>query len=77
MAGSAHGVKKEGLTELGRQLVRQALDHEMLIDLVHASPQAIDDTLALTNRPVIVSHTGVRGTCDNIRNLSGYGFSLH
>jgi microsomal dipeptidase-like Zn-dependent dipeptidase len=70
MAGSAHGVKNEGLTELGRQLVGQALDCEMLIDLVQASPQAIDDTLALTNRPVIVSHTGVRGACDNTHNLS-------
>jgi microsomal dipeptidase-like Zn-dependent dipeptidase len=76
MAGSAHEVKKEGLTELGRQLVRRALDRKMLIGLVHASPQAIDDTLALTNRPVIVSHTGVRGTCDNSRNLSD-GFSSH
>ncbi len=72
MAGSAHGVKKEGLTKLGRQLARRALDREMLIDLVHASPRAIDDTLALTNRPVIVSHTGVRGTCDNTRNLSDH-----
>jgi microsomal dipeptidase-like Zn-dependent dipeptidase len=72
MAGSAHGMKKEGLTELGRQLVRRTLDREMLMDLVHASPQAIDDTLALTNRPVIVSHTGVRGTCDNTRNLSDH-----
>jgi microsomal dipeptidase-like Zn-dependent dipeptidase len=70
MAGSAHGVKKQGLTDLGRQLVRRAVAREMLIDLVHASPQAMDDILALTRRPVIVSHTGVRGTCDNIRNLS-------
>jgi microsomal dipeptidase-like Zn-dependent dipeptidase len=45
MAGSAHGVKKEGLTELGRQLVRRALDHEKLIDLVHASPQIVNSIL--------------------------------
>jgi microsomal dipeptidase-like Zn-dependent dipeptidase len=70
MAGSAYGVKKQGLTELGRQLVRRALDREMLMDLVHASAQAIDDILTLTIRPVIVSHAGVRGTCDKIRNLS-------
>ena len=30
----------------------------------------IDDALALARRPVVVSHTGVKGTCDNARNLS-------
>jgi microsomal dipeptidase-like Zn-dependent dipeptidase len=30
----------------------------------------IDDILLLTQKPVIVSHTGVRGTMDNSRNLS-------
>jgi microsomal dipeptidase-like Zn-dependent dipeptidase len=70
MAGSAHGEKKGGLSRLGQRLVKRALERNMLIDLVHASPRAMDDALALTNRPVIVSHTGVRGTCDNTRNLS-------
>jgi membrane dipeptidase len=32
-------------------------------------PQLVDDVLAVATRPVIVSHTGVRGTCDNQRNL--------
>jgi microsomal dipeptidase-like Zn-dependent dipeptidase len=41
----------------------------MIIDLAHASQQAIDDTLAIVDRPVIVSHTGVRATCDSVRNL--------
>jgi len=42
----------------------------MLIDFVHDSPQAIDDTLALTNRPVTVSHTGFRGTFDMQTNAN-------
>jgi microsomal dipeptidase-like Zn-dependent dipeptidase len=42
----------------------------MIVDLAHASPQVIDDVLAIATRPVIVSHTGVKGTCANIRNLS-------
>jgi microsomal dipeptidase-like Zn-dependent dipeptidase len=42
----------------------------MIVDLAHASPRLIQDVLAVARRPVIVSHTGVRGTCDNIRNLS-------
>jgi len=70
MAGSAHGLKKDGLTTLGRKMVLRAQAHGMIIDLAHASPQAIDDTLSMVNKPVIVSHTGVRGTCDTVRNLS-------
>jgi microsomal dipeptidase-like Zn-dependent dipeptidase len=42
----------------------------MIIDLAHASPQTIADVLALAKRPVVISHTGVRATCDNQRNLS-------
>jgi membrane dipeptidase len=33
-------------------------------------PTALDQVLQQTNRPVLVSHTGVKGTCDNPRNLS-------
>src|SRR5262249_3896049 len=63
-AGSAHGVRKGGLTPLGKQLVAELERRKMIVDLAHASPQAIADTLAMATRPVIVSHTGVKGTCD-------------
>jgi microsomal dipeptidase-like Zn-dependent dipeptidase len=42
----------------------------MLVDVAHASARTIDDVLQMAKRPVIVSHTGVRGTCDNNRNLT-------
>ncbi len=42
----------------------------MLIDLAHASPATLSDVTSITSKPVIVSHTGVRGTCNNNRNLS-------
>lgn len=70
IAGSAHGVAKGGLTDKGREWVRVLEEHEVLIDLAHASPQTIEEVLALARKPVVVSHTGVRGTCDNRRNLS-------
>lgn len=70
LAGSAHGVNKPGLSPLGREVVRRLEERKMLVDLAHASPRAIDEVLALATRPVVVSHTGVRGTCDNGRNLS-------
>ena len=68
--GSAHGVSRGGLTEAGRALVRGLEQRSMLLDLAHASEKTIDDALAIARRPVVVSHTGVKGTCDNPRNLS-------
>ena len=42
----------------------------MIVDVAHASAATIDDVLAMATRPVVVSHTGVRGTADNARNLT-------
>jgi microsomal dipeptidase-like Zn-dependent dipeptidase len=42
----------------------------MIVDLAHASCATLDEVLATATRPVIVSHTGVKGTLDNNRNLS-------
>lgn len=69
-AGSAHGLEKGGLTEAGREMVRRMDARRMLVDLAHASVATIDDVLAMTTRPVVASHTGVRGVADNARNLS-------
>jgi microsomal dipeptidase-like Zn-dependent dipeptidase len=68
--GSAHGVEKTGLTERGREMIRRMEARGMLVDVAHASPHTIDDVLAIATRPVVVSHTGLRGVCDNQRNLS-------
>lgn len=70
MGGSAHGLVKGGLTEKGRELVRRMQERSIFVDLAHSSPKVIDDVLSLAVRPVIVSHTGVKGVCDNTRNLS-------
>jgi microsomal dipeptidase-like Zn-dependent dipeptidase len=69
VGGSAHGVRKGGLTDLGREMIRRMEAKRMLVDLAHASANTIDDALAIATRPLVVSHTGVRGTCDNNRNL--------
>jgi membrane dipeptidase len=42
----------------------------MIVDLAHAAPRTIDDVVAIATRPLFVSHTSVKGTCDNNRNLS-------
>jgi microsomal dipeptidase-like Zn-dependent dipeptidase len=70
IAGAAAGMTKTGLTDLGRQWVHAMESHHMLIDLAHASPATLRDVTAMATRPLIVSHTGVKGTCNNPRNLS-------
>ena len=69
-AGSAHGVEQGGLTPLGRELIGRLEGASIIVDLAHASARTIDDVLAIATRPVVASHTGVRGTADNARNLS-------
>lgn len=69
-AGSAHGSEKGGLSDKGREMIRRMEARKILLDLAHASPRTLDEAVAMSTRPVVVSHTGVRGTCDNSRNLS-------
>ena len=41
----------------------------MIVDVAHASQRTIDDVLGDRDASVVASHTGVRGTADNARNL--------
>lgn len=70
MGGSSSGSKKGGLTEQGRALIARMEQKSMIVDLAHASPQLVEDVLNIAKRPVIVSHTGMQGTCKSDRNLS-------
>ncbi|WP_127595737.1 dipeptidase [Nitratireductor alexandrii] len=70
MAGSAHGIDKGGLTEAGRKMIARMEEIGMIVDIAHGSQKQIDEVLAMATRPVVVSHGGVKGTCDNNRNLS-------
>ncbi len=70
LGGSVHGISGAGLTEFGEDVIKKMIELNMIIDIAHASPQIIDDILKITDRPILSSHTGVKGTCDNVRNLS-------
>lgn len=70
LGGSNTGLQREGLTDFGEAVLQRMKARNVTIDLAHASAPLIDDILAQTDEPVVVSHTGVRGTCDSPRNLS-------
>lgn len=70
VGGSVAGLEKGGLTPLGRQVIRDMQRSGMIVDLAHASHTTIAEVLQLAVRPVVFSHGGVKGTCDNNRNLT-------
>jgi microsomal dipeptidase-like Zn-dependent dipeptidase len=70
LGGSNTGLEKGGLTDFGAEVLTRLQERDVTIDLAHASEALIDDVLARTDAPVVVSHTGVRATCDSPRNLS-------
>jgi membrane dipeptidase len=69
LGGSLHGTEQGGLTDLGHAAVRRMEEQHIIVDLAHASPRVVSDVLAMATRPVVVSHTGVKGTCEHVRNL--------
>jgi membrane dipeptidase len=70
IAGSMHGEKKSGLTALGRRLVPVMEDRGIIIDLAHASHATFAEVMQVARRPVVISHGGVKGTCNTNRNLT-------
>lgn len=70
LGGSMHGMDKGGLTDFGRQVVKELERLGITVDLAHASTAVVDDVLDMATRPVVVSHTGVQIVCGNNRNLS-------
>ncbi|MEQ8309144.1 MAG: dipeptidase [Sphingopyxis sp.] len=70
LAGSMHGLKKGGLTPLGRQVVETMEAKGMIVDIAHCSAACVADILKMARRPVVSSHGGVQATCKVNRNLS-------
>lgn len=58
-----------GLNDTGRALIRAMNRLGVLVDLSHVSDATFYDALAVTERPVIVSHSSARALTDNVRNL--------
>ena len=70
LGGSLHGTSNTGLTEFGAQAIREMERLGIMIDVSHSSPQVVEDVLALSQTPLIVSHTGLHGHCSTHRNIS-------
>ncbi len=58
-----------GLSELGKEAVREMNRLGMMIDISHPSKASIMQMLALSKAPIIASHSSARALCDHSRNL--------
>ena len=70
-----------GLTEFGRELVREANRLGIVVDLAHANTRTIMDALETSTQPIVFSHTGAKAlhqgdryvTDDEIRAIAAKG----
>lgn len=60
----------DGLSDFGREVVREMERLGMMIDLAHVSERTFRATLDAVDCPVIVTHAACRGIADHHRNLT-------
>lgn len=69
LGGSLHGITGDGLSDFGKQALGEMERLGITIDVAHSSPAVVEDVLALATKPIVLSHTGLRGACDSARNI--------
>ncbi|MBI9106651.1 MAG: membrane dipeptidase [Spirochaetales bacterium] len=62
--------EQTGLTSFGKELIEEAGELGMLIDLAHADERTILDVVKITTAPVLCSHTGPRSLQNFPRYIS-------
>ena len=59
-----------GLTDLGREFLKEAQRVGMMVDVSHISDKGFWDIMELTDKPIVASHSNSRAVCDHSRNLT-------
>jgi membrane dipeptidase len=69
--GDAHAgeVKNNGLSEFGKEVVREMNRLGMLVDISHVSDKVMHDVLDVSKAPIIASHSSARGVRNHTRNV--------
>ena len=67
--GERDGWKWHGLSPLGKQVIAELNRHGIMVDVSHASKEAMMQTAALSKAPILASHSAARALCNVSRNL--------
>lgn len=61
--------KNNGLSDFGKDVVREMNRLGMLVDISHVSKKVMDDVLDISTAPIIASHSDARALNDHTRNI--------
>jgi membrane dipeptidase len=67
--GSNDTAKYNGISEWGKEMVKEMNRLGILIDMSHISSKAMNDILDITKSPVIFSHSNAKALCEVTRNV--------
>lgn len=70
LSGSNVEDRERGLSEVGREFVRQAQKRNILLDVSHLSDPGFWDLVDITEKPIVATHSNSRQLCDHTRNLT-------
>lgn len=62
-------IKHKGLNDFGKQVVQRLNELGVMVDLSHVGEQTFYDAIAITKKPVILSHSSVWSICPVFRNV--------
>lgn len=70
LSGSNVEDRERGLSDVGREFVRQAQKRNILLDVSHLSDPGFWDLADITQKPIVATHSNARALCDHTRNLT-------
>ena len=63
------GAENNGLSDFGKEVVKEMNRLGMMIDVSHISDKSFYDVLSITSAPVVATHSSCRALCESPRNL--------
>ena len=59
-----------GLTDFGKEIVREMNRQGIMVDISHVSDKTFYDALEVSHAPLIASHSSCRALCNHVRDMS-------